>query len=259
MAANPQPAPQPNKLTIQEVAQLAGFMVSTIRKWQRDGKIPPAPTDGDYSPEYVEMLQTYRKNALSTQSKNRWAKLTCEERTEVAKKQWTPERKKTQSITMRNVRLGLTGLTREELEEWNTNSKNAADTQEVRKAKARGADDLWARRNADSAQADLDAAQARQRAEEAEANVAAAQAEVDRLAEKLAQAKAKLEAANAKWSDVGRTAEDEVWAKVDELYKQELKWPAIKAQVDKAMGYSRTIEAYQEGRKRYLARQKPTK
>jgi DNA-binding transcriptional MerR regulator len=148
MAANPQPAPQPNKLTIQGVAQLLGFMVSTIRKWQRDGKVPPAPTDGNYSPEYVAILQTYRKNALSAQIRSRWAKLTPEERTEVAQKQWTPERKRTQSITMRNVRLGLTGLTPEELEEWNTNSKNAADTQEVRKAKVRGAEDLWAKRKA---------------------------------------------------------------------------------------------------------------
>lgn len=167
MAAKPQPTP---KLTIKDVARMAGFMVSTIRKWQRDGKVPPAPTDGKYSLEYVEILQTYRKNALSAQSKNRWANLTPEERTEVAKKQWTPERKKTQSITMRNVRLGLTGLTPEKLEEWNTNSRNAADTQKVRDDKARGAKDLWARRTAalvaaqaevTAKQADLDAAKAR--------------------------------------------------------------------------------------------------
>jgi hypothetical protein len=74
------------------------------------------------------------KNGLSTRSKKRWDKLSPEQRTAIAKKQWTPKRKITQSATMRNVRLGLTGLTPEELEEWKKNSSKAADTPEVRKS-----------------------------------------------------------------------------------------------------------------------------
>jgi DNA-binding transcriptional MerR regulator len=136
-------------MTIKEAAKLAGFMVSTIRKWQREGKVPPAPADGSYTLEDIDSWKTYRQNALSIQSKNRWDKLTPNQRTEVAKKQWTPERKVKQSKTMEDVRAGRTGLTPEKLEEWNTNSKNAANTREVREAKARGANDLWAERTAE--------------------------------------------------------------------------------------------------------------
>jgi hypothetical protein len=64
-------------LSIQDVASQAGIkMVRTILKWQHNGKIPPAPIDGHYSPEYVTTVRTYRKNSLSTQSKNYWATLT---------------------------------------------------------------------------------------------------------------------------------------------------------------------------------------
>lgn len=136
------------------MALLAGFMVRTIRKWQCQGKVPPAPADGLYDREYVQILQTYRKNALSTQSKNRWGKLMPEERTAVAQKQWTPERKTEQSSTMKKVRAGLTGLTPQELEDWNTNAQNAANTPEVRQAKSNGAQDLWKKRNAQLAEAE---------------------------------------------------------------------------------------------------------
>jgi hypothetical protein len=142
-------------MTIKDVASQAGLkMVRTVRKWQHEGKIPPAPPDGDYSPAYVQAVRGYRETALSTQSKKYWAKLTAKERSDHAKKNWTPERKTKQSVTMKNVRAGLTGMTAEELEEWNANSKNACDTEEVRKAKADGAKELWERRRKAIAEAD---------------------------------------------------------------------------------------------------------
>jgi len=60
-------------------------------------------------------------------------------------------------------------------------------------------------------------------------------------------------------SNIGRNAEDEVWTRTDELYNEDLKWSAIKDLLDLEFGFERTVKAYQEGRKRYLARQKPTK
>ena len=94
-------------------------------------------------------VQTYRKAALSAQSKkNYWDKLTPEQRSAHAKQNWTEERKQKQSLRMKNVRAGRTGMSPEKLEEWNAHFKNAADTEEVRKAKADGAKELWERRNA---------------------------------------------------------------------------------------------------------------
>ncbi len=73
---------------------------------------------------------------------------------------------------------------------------------------------------------------------------------------KLATAEAKA----AKWAGVGRDAEDPVWACVDALVEQGLRWKNIKYLADVKFGYKRSIKAYQEGRRRYLERQgKPTK
>jgi|SRR5581483_484515 len=84
------------------------------------------------------------------------------------------------------------------------------------------------------------------------------EANVADLREQLSAAEARLQNLPAAWA-VGRKAEDEVWAMVDDLFNQRFKWGAIKARVDRATGFPRSIKAYQEGRKRYLNRQKPTK
>jgi transposase len=95
---------------------------------------------------------------------------------------------------------------------------------------------------------------------------------VEQIAEKLnisrglvfyRQKLAKLAAAEkkaSKYDEVGRTAEDEIWAYVDELKKQELKWKVIKSRADTKFGYRRSIGSYDQGLRRYRARPKePTK
>lgn len=79
--------------------------------------------------------------------------------------------------------------------------------------------------------------------------------------QKAAAKRAKVAKVERIFANIGRDAEDEVWARVDELYRADKKWKAIKAQADEEFGFKRSIKAYQEGRKRYLARlrQKPTK
>jgi predicted transcriptional regulator len=81
------------------------------------------------------MVSKEQHDALSTYSKKHWDKIPPEQRTIDAKKRnGTPARKKAQSIAIRNVRAGKTGLTVEELEQWNTNAANAVRTPEKRQA-----------------------------------------------------------------------------------------------------------------------------
>jgi hypothetical protein len=77
-----------------------------------------------------------------------------------------------------------------------------------------------------------------------------------------AEKEAKLAAAEkkaSKYDDVGRDTEDEIWAMADELYHQKWDWDTIKARCDQIFSINKTVKAYQEGRRRYLKRQKPTK
>jgi hypothetical protein len=80
-------------------------------------------------------------------------------------------------------------------------------------------------------------------------------AERDAIDKKLAAAQVEVE----KWSEVGRDAEDETWAMADELYHQKWDWDTIKARCDQIFSVNKTVKAYQEGRRRYLKRKKPTK
>lgn len=101
------------------------------------------------------------------------------------------------------------------------------------------------------------------KADEAEHLVLDLQAQVDAAEQALKDAQEKLAVAQVaanKYGDVGRDTEDLVWAYVDGLTKQGLRWDIIKARADAEFDYKRSVKAYQEGRRRYLARQeKPTK
>jgi hypothetical protein len=89
---------------------------------------------------------------LSTWSKNRWDKLTPEQRTIEAKKRMTPERRKKQSIAIIKARAGLTGLTSEEREQWRINAKKAIPPEACKRQSER-MKQTWAERAAKLEQA----------------------------------------------------------------------------------------------------------
>lgn len=80
----------------------------------------------------------------------------------------------------------------------------------------------------------------------------------DKVREARAKQKARLNAklARADQFKGGQNKQDETAARVDTLYSGGMAWADIKAQMDTATRTHRTIDAYQNLRKRWLARHK---